>query len=59
MNLDGPAQTIAECGEQLAWLHASYAHAPPRHATGIVLQRIPVIVNMVTLHVGKQFQKEW
>ncbi|KAK1498124.1 hypothetical protein CCUS01_12900 [Colletotrichum cuscutae] len=50
MSLYGPAHTIAECGEQLAWLRASYANPPPQHGMSITAQRIPVIMKMATLH---------
>ncbi|KAK1484393.1 hypothetical protein CABS01_13816 [Colletotrichum abscissum] len=61
MNLHGTAQTIAECGEQLAWLQTSYANAPPHQSMDNVLQRIPVIMSIATLHVlvGIHFQGEW
>ncbi|KXH34260.1 hypothetical protein CNYM01_01065 [Colletotrichum nymphaeae SA-01] len=52
MSLHGPAHTITECGEQLAWLRASYASTPPHHVISSTLQQIPVIMNMARLHVG-------
>ncbi|KAG7045647.1 Ammonium transporter 1 [Colletotrichum scovillei] len=51
VNLHGTAHTIAECGEQLAWLQTSCAHAPPHQSMGNVLQRIPVIMSIATFHV--------
>ncbi|KAK1546216.1 hypothetical protein CPAR01_00183, partial [Colletotrichum paranaense] len=50
MSLDGPAHTIAECGEQLAWLRASWGNPPPQHGMSNTVQRIPFIMKMATLH---------
>ncbi|KAK1493285.1 hypothetical protein CTAM01_09429 [Colletotrichum tamarilloi] len=52
MSLDGPAHTIAECVEQLAWLRALWANQPPQHGMNNTVQRIPFIMKMATLHVG-------
>lgn len=58
MSLEGTAHTIAECGEQLAWLQASYANMSVHYGMSNTLQRIPVINNMTTLHVGIQLFDE-
>ncbi|KAK2013402.1 hypothetical protein LZ32DRAFT_676155 [Colletotrichum eremochloae] len=49
MSLEGPAHTIAECGEQLAWLRAAYVHTSSHHAVGSIVQHIPAIVNTAEL----------
>ncbi|KXH39653.1 hypothetical protein CSIM01_06708 [Colletotrichum simmondsii] len=54
LSLEGPAHTIAECGEQLAWLRASCANTPSHHVMGNILQLVPVIKETNTLH-GRTF----
>ncbi|KAK1449109.1 hypothetical protein CMEL01_08424, partial [Colletotrichum melonis] len=55
MSLDGPAHTIAECGEQLAWLRASWANPPPQHGMSNAVQQIPFIMKMAALHGRLRF----